>query len=76
MADGGEFLSTAQNSTHRMIIDFKLNHYPNFHTNLINWSGRLYADAGPVQFGAFRNGTAAGPYACYVAISGYLVTVP
>jgi hypothetical protein len=49
---------------------------PNFHTNLINWSGRLYADAGSVQFGAFRNGTAAGSYACYVAISGYLITVP
>ena len=49
---------------------------PNFHGNLVSWSGRLYADAGAVQFGAFRNGTASGSYACYVAISGYLITVP
>lgn len=49
---------------------------PNFHINLVNWTGRLYADAGAVQFGAFKNGTASGNYACYVAISGYLVTVP
>ena len=49
---------------------------PNFHINLINWSGRLYADAGPVQFGALKNGTQGGNYTCYFAISGYLVTVP
>jgi hypothetical protein len=49
---------------------------PNFHINLINWSGRLYADAGAVQFGAFKSGTQAGSYTCHYAISGYLVTVP
>ena len=49
---------------------------PNFGVHLVNWSGRLYADAGPVQMGAFRNGTTSGSYTCYYTLSGYLVTVP
>jgi hypothetical protein len=49
---------------------------PNFHANLMNWTGRLYADAGAVQFGAFKSGNLSGSYGCYVAISGYLITIP
>ena len=71
------FSNGGGNVTHHLIPTYTgPDANPSFHTNLVNWSGRLYADAGAVQFGAFRNGTAAGPYGCYVAISGYLVTVP
>lgn len=46
-------------------------------TFVISWSGRLYADAGPIQFGAVKNGQVFAPgYACYFSISGYLVQAP
>ena len=46
-------------------------------TFIISWSGRLYADAGPIQMGASKNGSVVAPaYACYLAISGYLISVP
>jgi hypothetical protein len=49
---------------------------PNFHINIVNWSGRLYADAGAVQVGALKSGNSTGSYTCYYTISGYLITVP
>jgi hypothetical protein len=49
---------------------------PNFGIHLINWSGRLYADAGPVQVGALKSGTLMSNYTCYYTISGYLISVP
>lgn len=63
-------------SHHLIPVDQGLDANPNFRVSLVNWSGRLYAEAGVVQVGAFKTGTLSGSYTCHYSLSGYLITVP